>query len=195
MDPTQMYPWVKMYPLRIFHGSLRVQCNLTERGLWYELVFWAKVCLVAEIFPANDVVDHDHVEKLISANETTPYPREYMAQFFGVDINWLEAALTKLKDQRRLREDERGIWIINWEKYQPEYDRQKIYRAKEKDQPKRYTNMPDCLKCKTPDYLIRIKDKGDTKLKCEKCGTVYTIGAGGKIKEEPSEKKKAGTST
>jgi hypothetical protein len=178
-----------MYPLRIFHGSLRIQCDLKERGLWYELVFLAKICQVAEIFPANDVVDHEHVEKLISANESTPYPYSYLAEFFGVDLAWLEYALNKLKDQRRIREDERGIWIINWEKYQPEYDRQRIYRDKEKvdqkvDHPKRVTNMPDCLKCKVPDYMTRIKDKDDTKLKCEKCGTVYTIGARGKIKEE-----------
>lgn len=185
MSPeVQMYPYVKMYPLRILHGSLRIQCNLAERGLWYELIFLAKICQVAEIFPANEVVDKDHVEKLISANETTPYPHSYLAELFGVELEWFEAALNKLKEQNRLREDSRGIWIINWEKYQPEYDRQKIYRTKEAAKPKKVSNMPECLKCKTEVHMAPFDDKGKRKLKCDKCGTVYVILGHGTIKEE-----------
>jgi ribosomal protein L37AE/L43A len=183
--------WVKMWPLKIFHGTLRIQCDLKERGLWYELIFLAKICRVAELFPANDVVSAEHIEKLISANETTPYPREYLAEWFGVDIDWLEQTLDKFKEQKRIREDERGIWIIKWEEHQGDYDRQKLYRerkaktgsGKKESGP---VNAPVCENCHTSDDMTLIREKGSNgRWKCQKCGAVYAHRGGSKwIKEK-----------
>jgi hypothetical protein len=182
-----MKVWVKMWPLAIFFGSLRVQCDLTERGLWYEMIFLAKICRVAELFPPRKElgINREHVEKLISLNETTPHPRPYLAEFFGVDLNWLETTLTKFKEQKRIREDERGIWIINWEKYQSAYDRQEIYRKGHKSTVSKtkagWTQAPDCTYCGTHVHMDKIKlDDGGTGAKCEKCGAVYEWKGGGR---------------
>lgn len=188
-----MQLWCKMWPLRIFHGTLRIQCDLKERGLWYELVFLAKICPVAEIFPANGDIPKEHVEKLISANESTPYPRAYLAQFFGVDLDWLEKVLNKLKDQGRIREDNRGIWIRKWEEYQSDYDRQAIYRKSAETSPERQRNIinaPICTNCGTDLDMERIKrDGGGFKYKCNRCGTVYEHQGVGKWLPEKKDEK------
>ena len=187
--------WVKMWPLKIFFGTLRVQCDLKERGLFYELIFLAKLCRVAEMFPSNEDVKEEHVEKLISLNETTPYPREYLAEFFGVDLDWLEKTLTKFKEQRRIREEERGIWIIKWEEHQGEYDRQKIYRKGKAPDPEREkfkrspVEAPVCEKCGTNKAMEKVQRKGGGyNFQCQKCKAVYVHKSGGLwVKEKKPE--------
>lgn len=189
--------WVKMWPLKIFFGTLRVQCDLKERGLWYEMIFLAKLCRVAESFPPEEEVHEEHVEKLISLNETTPYPRQYFAEFFGVDLDWLEKTLTKFKEQHRIREDKRGIWIIKWEEHQGEYDRQKMYRqgkaplpSREKGEKKKETfpTAPVCKDCKTKEFMEPVRDKKGITWKCGNCGGVYIHEGNKWVKEKnPSE--------
>jgi hypothetical protein len=60
-----------------------------------------------------------------------PWPHDHIARELNTTLALLESTLTKCKSEGRITEDGQGIKIINWTKYQSEYERQKPYRKKD----------------------------------------------------------------
>jgi hypothetical protein len=59
-------------------------------------------------------------------------PHTFIANRLNISVQLLNSTIKKCADEGRLVEDETGIHIVNWEKYQSEYDRQKPYRQAKK---------------------------------------------------------------
>ena len=104
----------KSWPYDNLFGSLRFETTPAQRAVWNDLLDFAKLSRVKPgiVAPAPDVA-YNHV---------------WLAQFFNVDLELLESTLDILKSTGRINENSHGIEIINWKKYQTDYERQKPYR-------------------------------------------------------------------
>jgi hypothetical protein len=92
-----------------------------ERGVWYDLLNFAALSAVP-----GHICDKDN----------RPYPNAFIANRLNIPLALLESSLEKCKEEGRVRIDDKGIHITNWDKYQSEYERQKPYReAKKPDAP------------------------------------------------------------
>jgi len=120
--------YVKMYVAECLEGTIRFDFEPAERGVWYDLVILA---------------GRMRVKGLIGAGSGIPYPRRWIAGILNIDEELLELTIEKCKKTHRISENSNGIRILNWNKYQSEYDRQKPYRDKKKAQrdedPGKYT--------------------------------------------------------
>jgi hypothetical protein len=65
---------------------------------------------------------------LIAANKDVPYSDAWLAAFLNYPIDEFKEALAFLAMTKRIANNGHGIEIMNWSKYQSEYDRQKPYR-------------------------------------------------------------------
>jgi hypothetical protein len=115
--------WIKLYPADCLYGSIRYQLESDERGVWYDLLNFSALCSE----PGT-----------ISDKDSRPYPHEFIANRLNVTLELLEVTLKKCKDEGRIKEDGKGIHITNWKDYQSEYQRQKPYREKKKEDPDKY---------------------------------------------------------
>ena len=107
-------------------GSIRLELDTAERGIWYDLLLFAGACRK----PGQ-----------ISANPVMPYPHDFIAGTLKIPLEFFEATLIKLEEQGRIHENETGIHIVNWDKYQSEYQRQKPYRDLE-EKPTKQLPLP-----------------------------------------------------
>ena len=122
-----MRRWVKLWVTESLTGTIRFDFTSEERGVWYDLLLLAGNC---------------RQEGLIAAGSGTPYPKQWIAGTLNIPLELLNATIEKCIETERIAENGDGLKIINWEKYQSEYDRQKPYRqAKKKcsDDPDKYT--------------------------------------------------------
>ena len=110
--------WIKIYPVECLEGSIRYQLEADERGVWYDLLNFAALCIT----PGT-----------ISDNDNRPYPHPFIANRLNVDLELLERTIQKCKEEGRLSENNDGIHMTNWKFYQSEYQRQKPYRDKKKE--------------------------------------------------------------
>lgn len=105
--------WVKMWVTECLEGSIRYQLEASERSVWYDLILFSALCS-----EKGHICDRDG----------RPYPHQFIANRLNVSLELFERTLKKCKEEGRLNEDEHGIHITNWERYQSEYDRQRKYR-------------------------------------------------------------------
>ena len=115
--------WVKVWVQESLTGTLRFECDAAERGVWYDLLVLAGNC---------------RQEGVIAAGEGVPYPDEWIAGTLNITLKLYKEAKAKFIKSGRLEENGAGLRVVNWQKYQSEYERQKKYRNKE-DDPDRYT--------------------------------------------------------
>jgi len=116
--------WIKIYCYPTLHGSVSYQLSQAEQGVWIKLLCLAGLC---------------GYEGLICDNDRRPYPHSFIAHELHISEALLETTLDKCKEEGRISEDEHGIIITNWKAYQSEYERQKPYRDKKKEDPEKYT--------------------------------------------------------
>lgn len=109
--------YVKMYVGECLEGTIRFDFEPAERGVWYDLVILA---------------GRMRVKGLIGAGSGNPYPRRWIAGILNIDEELLEITIEKCKNTQRISENSDGIRILNWSKYQSEYDRQAPYRKAKK---------------------------------------------------------------
>lgn len=103
--------WVKFWVAECIDGSMREQLEADERGVWYDLIILSARCRVPGI---------------IASNETEPMSHRRIAGILNISEELLERTLKKCQEQERISINETGlITILNWNKYQSEYQRQK----------------------------------------------------------------------
>jgi len=106
---------VKLYVSTVF-GSTPKELHPAERWVW-----------VGFLALAGD----SQWDGVIKATVTLGYSDDQLADLLFVDLPTLRAAKKKMIKAEKIIVDENGIIsIVNWQKYQSEYDRQKKYRAK-----------------------------------------------------------------
>ncbi len=105
--------WVKVWVNESLTGTIRFDFTPAERGVWYDLLVLAGNC---------------RLDGIIAAGPGRPYPYNWIAGTLNIPLELLEVTLTKCEESGRIREDSEGIHILNWGKYQSEYERQKPYR-------------------------------------------------------------------
>ena len=112
--------WVKLWVSECLEGSIRYQLDAAERGVWYDLI------LISSLGGTPGT---------ISDRDNRAFPHTFIASRLNISVTLLELTLDKCIKEGRVIEDEKGIHITNWERYQSEYQRQKPYReaAKEAD--------------------------------------------------------------
>lgn len=108
--------WVKFWVDECLDGSIREELEPDERGVWYDLIIYSAKCRVPGI---------------ISANETQPISRHRLAGILNIMEELLERTLSICQESNRIHIDGQGlIHIVNWSKYQSEYQRQKSYQLR-----------------------------------------------------------------
>lgn len=115
-ESRRKLPWFKMFAYEFLHGSISYQCNDAEQNIWTKLLALCRLC------GGYIIADHDG----------NPFPHSFIAHEFHITKEFLDSTLEKFRKQGRITEDEDGIHILNWKKYQDEYGRQKPYREKKK---------------------------------------------------------------
>ena len=114
--------WIKVWVQESLTGTLRFECDAGERGVWYDLLILAGNC---------------RQDGIIAAGENKPYPDEWIAGTLNIPMELYRKAKAKFIESGRIEENGMGIKIVNWEKYQSEYTRQKKYR--DNDDPEKFT--------------------------------------------------------
>ena len=109
--------WVKLWVEECLGGTIRFNLTPEERSVWYDLIILGGRCRQ----PGK-----------ISANENLAYPHSYIAGILNVPEKLLNRALDKLKATGRITEDETGIYLSNWSKYQSEYQARREARSYQK---------------------------------------------------------------
>jgi len=110
---TQKRRWFKFYAAESINGSIRYQCTPAERGTWYDLLAFSSLCT-----NTGTICDREGV----------PFPLSFIANRLNIRLALLKRTLEVCEQDGRISQDETGIHITNWGKYQSEYDRQKPYR-------------------------------------------------------------------
>jgi len=109
--------WIKLWVKESLIGTIRFDFTPAERGVWFDLLALA---------------GNSRFDGVIAPGEGSKYPHPWIAATLDIPLELLEQTLEKCQQSRRIIEDADGIHIVNWTKYQSEYQRQKPYRQKEK---------------------------------------------------------------
>lgn len=138
-----MRRWIKIWTQESLTGTLRFDFTPEQRGVWYDLLVLAGSC---------------RLEGVIAAGPGSPYPHEWIAGMLNITLGLLEDTLKICEKSERITENGQGILIINWNKYQSEYERQKPYReAKKFDK-----SDPDRFKEGDYSSMVKTKKRHDT---------------------------------
>ena len=110
--------WVKLWCHNWIHGTLAWDFeDLAERGAWACLLALAGEC---------------RQDGIIGAGPGRPYSHEWIGAILRIKLDFLEAFLLKAEAHDMIHENKDGIHIVNWPKYQSEYQRQKPFREQKK---------------------------------------------------------------
>lgn len=106
--------WFKIYGEQWFMGSTRWELTAEQRAVWVDLLARASI---------ND-----------PAGQIDYYSLEQLASQFNVSLELLESTIKRSIEEKKIKSfpKTRKILIVNWKKYQSEYQRQLPYRKKDK---------------------------------------------------------------
>lgn len=107
-------PWIKLWTQEYIHGTTRTELKPDERSLWTDFMALAGdspklgfICIAEDI----------------------PYTDEQLAKLLKVDVELLQRATNKMIQFNKIRRNGTGvIEIVNFWKYQPEFDRTEYQR-------------------------------------------------------------------
>ena len=111
--------WYKHWVAESLRGTIRFDLTSEERGVWWDLLAMA--------------AESRH-ESYIAPNEEEGYPDTWIAATLNIPLNLLKRVIEKNEVSGRIERTPLGLHIINWGKYQSEYERQKPYRQKTKEE-------------------------------------------------------------
>lgn len=97
-------PWMKFWTNSWLHGSIHIDCTAEERALFVDLMAMA---------------NESRNRGIIQANADTPYPHSYLAEELHVALEFLELSLKKFESQGRIHENEKGIIVLSFPRYNP----------------------------------------------------------------------------
>ena len=86
--------YVKIMPIDWIEGSIRWQLTSEERGVWADLIAFAGLC---------------NQEGWICDKDKRPFPHDYLANRFNIQIELFEQTLKKCKAEGRIQENSSGI--------------------------------------------------------------------------------------
>ncbi len=115
--------WVKLWCYERLHGSVSYQLSESQQSIWDKILCLAGLC---------------NMEGLIADHDGRPYPHSFIIHELHCSEDDFESTLALCKEEGRIVENEKGLDITNWERYQSEYERQKQYRRKDPDSPRDY---------------------------------------------------------
>lgn len=120
--------WFKVYAEKWFMGSSRFELTVEQRAIWIDLL--AK----ASMNEPPGQIDY--------------YSLEQLSHIFVVPLDLLKTALKRCEETTKVKHDteKKMIVIMNWRKYQSEYQRQAPYRKKSKDRLKVHTDADNSCK-------------------------------------------------
>ena len=108
--------WIKLYVDQCLRGSMMTELDPAERFVWFGFLLLA---------------GDSSFEGRICITETVGYTDEQLASMLKVDVQLLRTAKRKMVKFEKIAVHEGNvIEILNWKKYQSEYDRQRPYRGK-----------------------------------------------------------------
>ena len=110
--------WYKHWVAESLRGTIRFDLTSEERGVWFDLL-----AMTAE----------SRHEGYIAPNDEQGYPDSWIASSLNITIKLLQRVIQKCEVTGRIKRTKYGLQIINWSKYQSEYDRQKPYRQQQKE--------------------------------------------------------------
>ena len=117
--------WIRLDCQGVLHGSINYIFTLEEQAVFLKMIPMAAMYGVKP--------------GIISDNDGKPLPHEYIAYELHCPLEVLESVLKKGELDNAIHENEHGITLANFEKYQfTEYDRQKPYREKKEEGPDKY---------------------------------------------------------
>jgi hypothetical protein len=109
--------WVKLYCQEWINGTVRFQLSPEQRAVLTDLLAMA---------------GNSRHPGVIAAGQTngkyTPYPTAWLAATLNYDQDSFCESLRILEEQGRIKIEDDIITIVNWSKYQSEYQRQLPYR-------------------------------------------------------------------
>jgi len=111
--------WVKFHIAGWLHGSIRWQLDPAERGVWADIIV-----LAGERLMGGKICD----------NDGKAFPLDFIASQLHIPLELFERTVDKCKKEGRIEVKDGVITIINWASYQSEYERQKQYRQKPKEE-------------------------------------------------------------
>ena len=98
--------WIKLWIDESLRGSIRIELNSAERGVWIDLLLMA---------------GESRRPGIIEATESVGYPRELIAGWLNIPLELLTSTLDKCVASGRVTINQNCIHITNWEKYQAKY--------------------------------------------------------------------------
>ena len=113
-----MRKWRKQWSYDWLFGSMRHILSLEQQAVWHMLLDMAAISRVDG--------------GIIAASLDKPYSYEWIAGFLEIPIALLESTVKICVTEKSMSENHNGLKIVNWNKYQSEYDRQKPYREARK---------------------------------------------------------------
>jgi hypothetical protein len=106
--------WFKIFGESWFIGSTRWELSIEQRAIFIDLLARASL---------ND-----------PAGEISYFSLEQLGDQFRIPLELLENAICRCEEVGKVKHlpKKRKIVIVNWKKYQSEYDRQKVYRKQDR---------------------------------------------------------------
>ena len=98
-DSYERMPFLKLYSREWLQGSLRVQNDAAERGVFADFLAMA---------------NESRNRGVIQANNETPYPYPYLAAVLNIPLELLEHCIFKFTEQDRIAENDQGIEVLNF---------------------------------------------------------------------------------
>ena len=106
--------WIKLYVDQCLRGSMMNELDPAERFVWFGFLLLA---------------GDNPLDGKICISEDMGYTDEQISAMLKVELGILRSAKRKMVKHEKIRVlDNNVIEIINWEKYQSEYQRQRNYR-------------------------------------------------------------------
>lgn len=105
--------WIKLWIAENLRGTIRWDFTAEERGVWYDLLA---------------IAGESRHEGYLAANTEYEYPDTWIAATLNIPLKLLQRVVAKCEATDRIERTESGLRIVNWSKYQSEYERQAKYK-------------------------------------------------------------------
>lgn len=135
--------WIKLWVSESLRGTIRFDFTPAERGVWYDLLALAGDC---------------RQDGLISPGKGLSYPPKWIAGTLNIRQDLLKKTLDICEKSSRILINGDGIKVLNWKKYQSEYERQRPFRYKKVTQ--KVTNHVT--------EKLPVEEEGDIEVEVEK---------------------------